>query len=61
MEDATATATLPGGTVLTLTGFTFVTAAKLRTLPDDEVLELFRSDMLGLIYQHLASLGRSSR
>lgn len=57
MEDATATATLPGGKVLTLTGFKFVSAAKLRALPDHEVLALFRSDMLGLIHQHLASLG----
>lgn len=57
LEDATATATLPDGQVLTLTGFKRVSTARLRALPDEEVLKLFRSDMLGLIYRHLSSLG----
>jgi hypothetical protein len=57
MEEATATATLPDGKVLALSGFQRVSIEKLRALPDAEVLALFRSDMLGLIYQHLSSLG----
>lgn len=57
LEDATATATLPDGQMLTLTGFKRVSMTQLRALPEDEVLALFRSDMLGLIYQHLSSLG----
>ena len=57
MEDATATATLPNGKVLALSGFKRVSVEKLRALPDAEVIALFRSDALSLIYQHLASLG----
>jgi hypothetical protein len=57
MEEATATATLPDGKVLALTGFQRVSLEKLRALPDAEVLALFRADMFGLIYQHLVSLG----
>ena len=57
MEDATATATLPNGKVLALSGFKRVSVEKLRALSDADVLGLFRADMLGLIYQHLASLG----
>jgi hypothetical protein len=57
MEEATATATLPDGKVLALSGFKRVSVEKLRALPDTEVLALFRADMLGLVYLHLSSLG----
>lgn len=58
-EQATATATLPDGRNLSLSGFTRINIARLRALPDDKVLELFRSQRMELIYLHLASLGQT--
>jgi hypothetical protein len=57
LEPATANATLPDGTQVTLGGFRRVSADRLRALPDDTVIDLFRSEAMGLIYTHLASLG----
>jgi hypothetical protein len=57
LEPATANATLPDGTQYTLGGFRRLSAERLRALPDDAALDLFRSDALSLIYTHLASLG----
>ncbi len=58
LEPATATMTLPDGSTRNLAGFQRVSQERLRALDDAVVLELFRSDMLGLIYAHLASLGQ---
>ena len=47
---------LSDGSKQTLSDFFSVDDAKLKALPDAEVLELFRSGMLGLIHAHLLSL-----
>ncbi len=60
-EPATATATLPDGQTLSLSGFKRVSPEKLRGLEDAAVLELFRSDMLGLVHAHLGSLAQMTR
>ncbi len=57
-EPATAQITLPDGTGHTLAGFQRVSQDRLRGLDDATVVELFRSDMLGLIHAHLTSLGQ---
>lgn len=56
LEPAVATVTLPDKQTLTVTGFQRVNRDKLRALDDATVVELFRTDMLGLIHMHLASL-----
>lgn len=58
LEPATAQITLPDGTARTLSGFQRVNADRLRALDDATVLELFRTDMLMLIYAHLGSLSQ---
>lgn len=60
LEPATARVTMPGGESLALTGFQRVSTEKLRGLSDATVTELFRSDMLGLIYAHIGSLAQLS-
>lgn len=60
LENAVASVTLPDGQTLTVTGFQRVNRDKLRALDDAAVTQLFRSDMLGLIYVHLASLSHLS-
>ena len=57
LEPAIANVTLPDGQTLTVTGFQRVNRDKLRALEDADVTALFRNDMLGLIYAHLASMG----
>lgn len=56
LEPATARITLPGGASMALTGFQRVNPDRLKALEDATVIELFRSDMLGLIHAHLGSL-----
>lgn len=58
LEPATAQVTLPDGTSRTLSGFQRVSVERLRALDDATVVELFRSDMLMLIYAHLGSLAQ---
>lgn len=58
LEPAAANATLPDGSRFALGGFRRVSAERLAALPDATALELFRSDMLGLIHLHLASLNQ---
>lgn len=58
LEPAVATVNLADGRQMTLRGFQRVNTEKLRGLSDEQVTELFRTDMLGLIYFHLASLGQ---
>lgn len=58
LEPATAQVTLPDGTSRSLAGFQRVSTERLHGLDDATVLELFRSDMLGLIFAHLTSLGQ---
>ena len=60
LEPASASATLPDGSRYALGGFRRVSADRLRALPDDVVLDLFRSDTLGLVHLHLASLNQVS-
>lgn len=59
LEEATATATLPDGRSLSLSGFQRVNVARLRALADDKALDLFRSQRMELIYLHLASIGQT--
>lgn len=58
LEPAAANATLPDGSRLALGGFRRVSTERLAALPDAEALDLFRSDALGLIHLHLASLNQ---
>jgi len=58
LEPATAQVTLPDGTSRSLAGFQRVSLERLRGLDDATVVELFRSEMLGLIHAHLTSLGQ---
>jgi hypothetical protein len=58
LEPATATASLPDGTRLSLGGFQRVSAERLAALGDEDVVELFRTGMLTVIYAHLASMSR---
>jgi hypothetical protein len=58
LEPATAQVTLPDGTARTLSGFQRVSVERLRALDDETVVELFRTDMLMLIYAHLGSLSQ---
>ncbi len=60
LEPATATASLPDGSRLSLGGFQRVNADRLAALADADVIELFRSGMLGVIQAHLASMSRLS-
>ncbi len=60
LESAVANVKLPDGQTLTLTGFQRISRDKLRDLDDATVTQLFRSDMLGLIYFHLGSLAHLS-
>lgn len=60
LEAATATASLPDGSRLSLGGFQRVSADRLAALGDADVLDLFRSGMLGAIQAHLASMSRLS-
>lgn len=60
-EEASATATLPDGKVLALSGFKRINLDKLRALDDAQVIALFREDFMGLIYLHLASLSAMSQ
>jgi len=58
LEPAAANATLPDGSRLALGGFRRVSTERLAALPDATALDLFRSDALGLIHLHLASLNQ---
>jgi hypothetical protein len=58
LEQATATASLPDGTRLSLGGFQRVSADRLAALGDEDVLDLFRTGMLSVIHAHLASMAR---
>lgn len=58
METASLTATMPDGTKLSLSGFSRVDMARLHALPEADVMSLFQSRALQLIYLHLASLGQ---
>jgi len=60
LEPATATASLPNGTRLSLGGFQRISIDRLAALDDAAVLDLFRSGMLGVIHAHLASMSRLS-
>jgi hypothetical protein len=50
-------ATLPDGKTLTVDGFLAVDEKKFGELPDDKLVELHRSGVLGLIHAHLFSMG----
>ena len=57
LEPAVATVTLRSGRTLTVTGFQRVNRTRLRELEDTDATRLFRSEMMALIYFHIASLG----
>ncbi|MBQ1764125.1 MAG: SapC family protein, partial [Aquincola sp.] len=61
LRDMRFDATLPDGNKLTVDGFLAVDEAKFAALPDDKVLELYRSGLLGLIHAHQVSLGNMTR
>jgi hypothetical protein len=56
LEDARVDYTLADGTAGGLTGFQRISVEKLRALPDDKVVEMFRSGDLDLIQMHLVSM-----
>lgn len=56
LETRMARAELAGGQVFTLRGFRLVNAEKLRSLNDEQVLELHRKGWLPLLHFHLQSL-----
>jgi hypothetical protein len=58
LEEARIDYTLPGGQRGAVTGFLRVSAERLRALPDDQVLALFRSGDLELIHAHLMSMNQ---
>lgn len=61
LRDMRFDATLPDGNKLTVDGFLAIDEAKFAALPDDKVLELHRSGILGLINAHQLSLGNMTR
>lgn len=61
LRDMRFDATLPDGNKLTVDGFLAINEAKFAALPDDKVLELHRSGILGLINAHQLSLGNMTR
>jgi len=56
LDDMSADLTLPDGSKLVLNGFLTVDEARLKALPDAQVVELHRSGALGLLNAHLSSL-----
>jgi hypothetical protein len=58
LEEARIDYTLPGGRKGSVTGFLRVSAERLRALPDERVLALFRSGDLDLIQAHLISMNQ---
>ena len=62
MEESSLNYQLPGQTEQkTVSGFLMINEKRLRELPDDKALDLFRSDCLALAYGHLVSLGNLAR
>ena len=62
LEESSLNYQLPGQTEQkTVSGFMMVNEKRLRELPDDKVMELFRADALALAYGHLVSLGNLAR
>ncbi|MEF7613844.1 SapC family protein [Aquincola sp. MAHUQ-54] len=61
LRDMRFDATLPDGNKLTVDGFLAVDEQKFAALPDDKVLELHRSGVLGLVNAHQVSLGNMAR
>ncbi len=61
LEPATATATLPDGSRLSLGGFLRVSPERLANLDDVAVLDLFRTGFLSVIHAHIASMSQLSR
>ncbi|MDP1667768.1 SapC family protein [Phaeovulum sp.] len=58
LEPATATASLPDGSRISLGGFLRVSTDRLANLDDAAVLDLFRTGFLGVIHAHVASMSR---
>ncbi|MBW6507435.1 MAG: SapC family protein [Rhodobacteraceae bacterium] len=61
LEPASATATLPDGSRLSLGGFLRVSTDRLANLDDAAVLDLFRTGFLAAIHAHVASMDQLSR
>lgn len=56
LKEMKADATLPGGQKLSVDGFHAIDEEKLRALPDEAVIELWRNGLLMLMQSHLLSL-----
>lgn len=54
-------ATLPDGRKIAVNGFLVVDEARVKALPDAEILALHRDGLLGLIHAHWVSLGQMRR
>lgn len=61
LVDVAANVKLPGGESFSIAGLMMVDERKLLTLPEAQVLRLFRSGELAWIYCHLASISNFSR
>lgn len=61
LRDVRFDATLPDGHKISAEGFMTVDEAKLNALPDDKLLDLQRTGMLGLIHAHMISMGNMRR
>ncbi len=61
LQDMRFEATLPDGEKIDVEGFLAVDEKKLAELPDDKVLQLFRSGVLSLLEMHRVSMGNMNR
>lgn len=61
LRDMRFDATTPDGKTFSVDGFLTVDEAKLNGLPDDKLLELQRSGILGLVHAHLISMANMRR
>ena len=61
LQDMRFEATLPDGEKMEVEGFLAIDEKKLAELPDDKVVQLFRSGILSLIEMHRISMGNMNR
>lgn len=61
LQDMRFEATLPDGEKMEVEGFLAVDEKKMGELPDDKVVQLFRSGILSLIEMHRVSMGNMNR
>jgi hypothetical protein len=61
LRDMRFDATFPDGRTHTIDGFLTVDEARMKELPDEVILDLYRSGMLSVIHAHWVSLGNMRR